>query len=63
MIRISDFSENTKKIYKECKKGERAGSDLVETLIDSDFDKKEIKQFLRKHFKSNAEFYEKWYEL
>lgn len=63
MIKISDFSESTKAIYKECRKGERAIYDLVETLINSDFDKKEIKQFLRSKFKHMASFYEEWFNL
>lgn len=63
MIRISDLSERAKKIYRECKKGDRAGSDFVEYLLDNDFEKSEIKQFVRKHFKFNANLYEEWYEL
>lgn len=63
MIRISDLSERAKKMYRECKKGDRAVSDIVEYLIDNDFEKSEIKLFIRKHFKNLAEFYEKYFEL
>lgn len=63
MIRISDLSERAKKMYRECKKGDRAGSDFVEYLIDNDFEKSEIKLFVRKHFKNLAGFYEEYFEL
>lgn len=50
MITINDFSETTKVVFEEAKKGNIAPSDFIEILIDSDFDRKEIKTFVKKNF-------------
>ncbi|WP_353332790.1 hypothetical protein [Bacteroides sedimenti] len=50
MIRLEHFSESTLALYNACKSGDVATSDLIDVLLESDFSKKEIKSFLKKHF-------------
>ena len=56
-----DFSDQTLKLYNEVKVGDRATSDLIDVLIDSDFDKHEIHQFIKKEFKIQYKGYLKRY--
>ena len=55
MIKVRDFSEETKKLYKEAKYGNGSIIELYNILYNNDFEVEEIKQFIKKHFSEYAE--------
>lgn len=50
MITSKDFSEQTLSVYEDAKKGVISVFDFATRLLNSDFDKKEVKEFCKKEF-------------
>jgi hypothetical protein len=62
-ISIEDFSDDTRRLYNKAKKGDIALSDLTERLIENDFPKNDIYQFLKLEFPNLAEVQNKMFDL